>query len=427
VIYKSVPDADIPVKLSKLQFVRFDTAPGMMRPLRELTEALRVDLDWIREHTRLAELATRWQSRNRPDSLLLRGDDVNAAKAWVAKRKPDAPAITDIQRTFLSASEHAEGARLAELKAARSRLRRTQFLFSALVALIVLGGAAAYWNEQSLRGFYHWLAHVRGFVLTAQAERMLNLGDTFLECVTTDGDYSKYCPEMVVVPAGEFIMGSPATETDRNENEGPQHEVAIVRSFAVSKFEVTFDQWDACVQSGGCNLPGAGGSPWGRGKQPAINVSWDDAEQYVQWLSWHTGKRYRLLTEAEWEYAARAGSTGPYSFEGDALALGEYAWYSENSGYKTNPVGEKKSNAFGLYDVHGNVYEWVEDCYHKNYDGAPTDGAAWTNGDCSDRVIRSGSWLVGPQFLRTASRYYYTSGARTNLSGFRVARTLLPP
>ena len=250
---------------------------------------------------------------------------------------------------------------------------------------------------------------------------MLKPGETFSECVKTDGDYSKYCPQMVVVPAGKFTMGSPATEQYRTEDEGPQHEVTIVHHFAVSKFEVTFDQWDACIQYGGC---ARASSPFGAGKQPTINVSWDEAMEYVKWLSALTRQHYRLLSEAEWEYAARAGSTGPYSFEGNASVLGGYAWYNENSDSKAHPVGEKKPNAFGLYDMHGNVSEWVEDCYHESYDGAPMDGSAWTTGDCPSRVIRGGSWIELPQALRSAGRNWNDSDIRVSGLGFRVGRTL---
>jgi formylglycine-generating enzyme required for sulfatase activity len=421
VIYKSVLDSEIPPELSKLQFVRFDTALGMMRPLRELAEALRVDLEWIREHTRLAELVARWQSRNRSESLLLRGDDLDAAKAWVAKRKPDAPQITDLQRAFLSASEQAEIARLAEAKVARGRTRRTQIVVSALAAVIVLG-SAAYWNEPWLRRNYHWIAHVRNHAITAQAERMLKPGEQFRECAKTDGDYSKYCPEMVVVPSGKFKMGSPPTEKCRKTNEGPEHEVTIASHFAVSKFEVTVDQWETCIKYGDCTRVR---SPFGGDKQPQINVSWYDAQEYVNWLSRLTGQQYRLLSEAEWEYAARAGTTSPYSFEGES-ALGEYAWYSENSKKQTHPIGEKKPNVFGLYDMHGNVWEWVEDCYHENYNEAPADGKAWTAGDCDSRAVRGGGWNYDPGYLRSASRTNSTSDDRNYDVGFRVGRTLTP-
>jgi formylglycine-generating enzyme required for sulfatase activity len=326
---------------------------------------------------------------------------------------------------FLSASEQAEVVRIAETKVARSGRRRTRILIGALTTVIVLG-LLAYWNERSLREYYYWVAYVRGYVLTAQDERMLKPGDTFAECVKTDGDYSKYCPQMVVVPAGKFTMGSPATEEGHVGEEGPQHEVTIVRPFAVSKFEVTFDQWETCVEYGGCLRIRTAGTTFGGGKQPASGVSWHDAQEYVQWLSGLTGQSYRLLTEAEWEYAARAGSTGPYSFEGDASVLGEYAWYSENSGGTTHPVGEKKPNVFGLYDVHGNVGEWVEDCYHENYNEYPTDGAAWATDGCSYRVVRGGSWFYVPQDLRSASRGGVQTDVRNDTLGFRVGRTLAP-
>ena len=400
----------------------------MMRPLRELAEALRLDFDWLREHTRLGELAARWQSRNRPDALLLRGDDLDAAKAWVAKRKPAAPEITELRRAFLSASERAEIARLAESKAARGRTRRTRILVGALAAVIVLG-FAAYWNEYGLKLLYHWFSHVRGSVLTAEAERTLKPGETFRECVKIDKNYSKFCPEMVVVPAGKFVMGSPATEKDRATDEGPQHEVAITRPFAVSKFEVTQGQWDTCVQYGPCKLITPVGSVT-FANFPVTLANFYDASLYAEWLSFQTGKQYRLLSEAEWEYAARAGSTSPYSFEGDASALDQYAWYKENSEGTERLVGKKNPNAFGLYDMHGNVWEWVEDCYHQSYDGAPADGSAWTF-RCDDggtgAVVRGGSWTDEPRNLRSASRLGKDRFETSNRNlGFRVGRTLTP-
>ena len=127
------------------------------------------------------------------------------------------------------------------------------------------------------------------------------------------------------------------------------------------------------------------------------------------------------------EYAARAGTTSPYSFEGDDSALGEYAWYKNNSGNRAHPVGEKKPNAFGLYDVHGNVFEWVEDCYHESYDRAPTDESAWTSGNCSIRLLRGGSWNADPRYLRSANRNWGSSDYRSGSLGFRVGRTLVPP
>ena len=169
---------------------------------------------------------------------------------------------------------------------------------------------------------------------------------------------------MIVIPAGEFMMGSPATEEGRYSNEGPQHKVTIAKPFAVSKFDVTFADWDACVSVGGC--PQLGDSSFGRGTRPVINVNWNDAQQYVAWLSKMTGQPYRLLTEAEWEYAARAGATTAY-YWGDEIGVGNAncnGCGSQWDGRETAPVGSFKPNAFGLYDMAGNVVQWVQDCYH---------------------------------------------------------------
>ena len=282
--------------------------------LRDWIAAEREFLAWRTglEAARRAWQATPAGSKN--DALLM-GFALDQARKV---RREHADDIPDSDREFIELSH----------KAAQRRKLRGQARVGALATVIVLG-VLAYWNDQALKGLYHWFAHVRGSVLTAQAERMLKPGETFSECVKTDGDYSKYCPQMVVVPAGKFLMGSPATEKDRYDDEGPQHEVTIARPFAVSKFELTFDHWDACIQYGGCTRVA---SPYGGGKQPAINMSWDDAQEYLKWLSRLTGHEYRLLSEAEWEYAARAGTTSPYSFEGDESALGEYAWSSREFG-----------------------------------------------------------------------------------------------
>ena len=156
-----------------------------------------------------------------------------------------------------------------------------------------------------------------------------------------------------------------------------------------------------------------------------MNLSWDDAKRYVAWLSRITGKPYRLLSESEWEYAARAGTATRYSFGDDEAALVQHAWYGNPNG-QTHLVGEKAPNAFGLYDMHGNVFEWVEDCWNANYDGAPVDGAPWTMGGCNFRVVRGGTWNDNSAFLRSASRYRYPTDNRYNDLGFRVGRTLTP-
>ena len=229
------------------------------------------------------------------------------------------------------------------------------------------------------------------------------------------------------------MMGSPAEEKHRDDDEGPRHKVTINDPFAVGVYEVTFNEWDYCVRQGGCRGYRPNDKGWGRRDRPVINVSWHDAKAYVQWLSQKTGKPYRLLTEAEWEYAARAGTTTPFHF-GNTISTdqanydGNYAYGSGTKGRyrkQTIPVGSFSANDFGLYDMHGNVWEWVEDCWHDSYRGAPTDGSAWiARGDCSKRVDRGGSWNGSPVLLRSAYRDWNDSGVRYNNIGFRVALTL---
>ena len=240
------------------------------------------------------------------------------------------------------------------------------------------------------------------------------------------------CPELVVVPAGSYEMGSPSGEEDRSDYEGPVHRVRISEPFAVGVYEVTFREWDACRRGGGCSH-NPGDAEWGRGTRPVINVSWEDAKEYVRWLSQETGKEYRLLSESEWEYVARAGTTGPFHFGStispeEANYDGRFAYGSGRKGRSRNrtvPVGSFPANAFGLHDVHGNVWEWVEDCWHDSYRGAPSDGSAWTAGaNCDHRVLRGGSWSSAPGGLRSADRGWNAAGFRYIGIGFRVARTL---
>jgi formylglycine-generating enzyme required for sulfatase activity len=198
----------------------------------------------------------------------------------------------------------------------------------------------------------------------------------------------------------------------------------------VSRFDVTFADWDACVSVGGCPQEGrASDAGWGRGTRPVIYVSWDDAQAYVAWLSRMTGKAYRLLNEAEWEYAARAGSTTAY-FWGEEIGKNNAncnGCGSQWDNLQTSPVGSFKPNDFGLHDMAGNVWQWVQECYHRNYDGAPDDGSAWISGDCGFRVVRGGSWNNAPEILRSARRNGNSPFNRSYLLGFRVGRTLLPP
>ena len=220
------------------------------------------------------------------------------------------------------------------------------------------------------------------------------------------------CPMMVRVPSGTFIMGGAAA------SEGLRRQVTIETPFAVGAYEVTFDEWEACRQAGGCSGDQPDDNDWGRGRRPVINVSWNEAQAYVTWLSAQTGQRYRLLSEAEWEYVARAGTeTARYWGEGESggcrYANGSEDYAECSDGYEfTAPVGSFAPNAFGLYDVLGNVWEWTEDCWSDSYAGAPTNGSAWQSGDCSLRVLRGGSWDLYPAYLHSSLRYGYSSDNR---------------
>ena len=249
------------------------------------------------------------------------------------------------------------------------------------------------------------------------------------------------CPEMMVVPAGSFTMGSPSSEDGRDDSEGPLRRVTIPAPLAVGKYEVTFGEWDACVAAGGCRSYRPDDEGWGRGQHPVTNVSWEDAKAYVDWLSRTTGKRYRLLTEAEWEYAARAG-TQTSRYWGDSTRkqcnhangfddsakneVDQVFWRAaqcdDRSRY-TSHSGQFGESSFGLSDMLGNVREWVEDCWHHNYAGAPSDGSAWTSaGDCTQRVLRGGYWGNYPESLRAASRAKGGTEVRHHSNGIRVAR-----
>ncbi len=246
--------------------------------------------------------------------------------------------------------------------------------------------------------------------------------------LVSEFQHCDFCPKMIVVPAGEFVMGSPATEVNRGEDESPQHQVIFDYDFAVGVFEVTFEQWEFCLRDRGCDHDPIDNG-WGKGHQPVTNVSWSDAKQYVKWLSHKTGHQYRLLNEAEWEYVARAGSTtkfwwGDDSPKGKAVCAG---CSLNGSPDIAQPVGSYSPNPFGLYDVHGNVWEWVEDCWSKDYEEHPVDGSAFVpEGQCKRRVLRGGAWPNGGRHLRSANRSWKGPTHRSmNGKGFRVAMTLL--
>ncbi len=233
---------------------------------------------------------------------------------------------------------------------------------------------------------------------------------------------------MVVVPAGQYRMGSPTDEPGRHGNEGPMHAVTFSAPFAVGRYEVTFAEWDACVAAGGCGGYSPSDEGWGRGRRPVIHMSWNHAKAYVAWLSQRTGQAYRLPTESEWEYVARAGTATAYSWGADigVNRANCQRCGSEWDDSRTAPVGGFPANAWGLHDMHGNVQEWTEDCWNNSYVGAPSDGSAWRSGACAQRVNRGGSWYFDPSLLRAANRLRNTAGVRSPIIGFRVARTLAP-
>jgi formylglycine-generating enzyme required for sulfatase activity len=277
----------------------------------------------------------------------------------------------------------------------------------------MIAGLAAWWNQDWLKERIYALANANP--LKTAEERTLKPKDSFKECSD--------CPEMIVVPAGDFMMGSHGHQPD----EEPQHEVTIAKPFAVAKFELTFDEWAACVIHGDC-LRNTTVSGSGRNRQPVTNVSWDDAQRYVAWLSRITGKPYRLLSEAEYEYVTRAGTRTAFPWGDD---IGHDNANCRDCGSKWDegrilPVGSFASNGFGLYDMVGNVREWVQDCYHPNYKDAPTDGSDWAVTCPDDRVhvVRAGSQYQGSQYLRSAYRDRSFAADRDQYLGFRVGRTL---
>ncbi len=291
-------------------------------------------------------------------------------------------------------------------------------LSPALLALVLLTAPSVWGQILTGKGFTADPNGYRSDEPLANPQQKVAPGTVIKDCPE--------CPEMVVLPGGSFLMGLPPDQEPdpfSNEkpkaigsaNEKPQHRVQI-QSLAIGKYEVTQEQWFAVMG----NNPSAN-----KGRTlPVEQVSWDDIQQFIAKLNQKTGQKYRLPSEAEWEYAARAGTTTEWSHGNDESKLGNYAWNARNSGGKTQSVGQKLPNAFGLFDMHGNVWEWTQDCWHNNYVGAPTDGNAWTTG-CAEngRVLRGGSWYYSPASLRSANRGRYIPGSRYSDNGFRLART----
>ncbi|MGB6537892.1 MAG: SUMF1/EgtB/PvdO family nonheme iron enzyme [Xanthobacteraceae bacterium] len=371
-----------------------------------------------------------WAANNRNRAWLSHQTDRLAAAERLSARPDLAASLEPTDRDYIAAC------RKAETDAKRRRRLLQGVVYASLVAVIV--GLVGWINQSTIAEQWRFLtvtwpyerAHVRPYVLSIAKEQALKPGQPFKEC-------AQDCPEMIVVPAGSYTMGAPATESHAPGYvlDIPQHTVTFAKAFAVSKYDVTFADWDACVAGGGCNGYKPNDQRWGRGPQPVINVSWDDAQAYVVWLSQVSGKTYRLLSEAEYEYAARAGTTTMYAWGDDIKLNGQAMAVCNGCGSKWDsrqpaPVGSFQPNKFGLYDMAGNVWDWTEDCQHNSYNGTPpTDGSAWladSSGDCTGRVVRGGSFALFPVYLRVAYRVAYSS-VRVNYVGFRVARTLITP
>ncbi|WP_044466118.1 formylglycine-generating enzyme family protein [Pseudomonas sp. MRSN 12121] len=257
-------------------------------------------------------------------------------------------------------------------------------------------------------------------------------GQVFKDC--------KNCPEMVVLPAGTFTMGTPDDEVGREPDEGPMHDVTFAKPFAMSRFQITAGEWDSYVKETGVVIANGDTRPgreciaskprYQQGpRQPAVCMDFADVQAYVAWLSKKTGHHYQMVSEAQREYAARAGSKGPFPFpfdEGKGYSIAKHAnTYGPADGYSfTSPVGSYPPNAFGMYDMHGNVYEWIADCEHANYVGAPTDGSAWVEPGCEARQIRGNDWGEAPVFSRSGNRNNIYPSTRGDWIGFRVVRDL---
>ena len=288
-----------------------------------------------------------------------------------------------------------------------------------LIGVVIAGGA----------GYYFLSNNASGPQITADAPKQeepeIKTGTVFRDCDS--------CPEMVSIAGGSvFKMGAATGERSADRAETPQIEITLARPFAIGAYEVTYDEWAVCVADGGCSAYEPADMGWGKGRRPLVNVSFNDAQSYLTWLSAKTGETYRLPSEAEWEFSARAGSEEAFAFGAGVRAAqanfdaAKYPYAgapNERSQGKTTPVGTYAANGFGLYDMHGNVWEWTADCWRSSHLNAPTDGSP-VSGSCSERVLKGGAWNAGGWRLRSAHRKGVNARDRDFDTGFRVARDL---
>lgn len=357
---------------------------ALIRHWERLKAWVDADRRFVAWQQRLNAAVKEWEGNKRSADLLLRGLPLAEALDWL-KQKPEY--FSPEEREFVTVSHR------------HRNHRRWGATIAAGLVLMVIGGTIWLWQK--------------GYSLGQARLKVQSLIVSI-----------HMAPEMQIVSSGTFSQGDVHGLGDAIEQ--PVREVTI-KKFAMGRFEVTFEEYDRFAIATGWPLPGDQG--WGRGRRPVINVSWEDAKAYTKWLSQAAGKRYRLPTEAEWEYAARGGRGKDEVWAGtsDEKQLPDYAVYEVDPQHRTSPVGNKRPNGLGLYDMSGNVSEWVEDCSHHNYNEAPTNGTAWLEagrGDCNARMLRGGSWLSVPVRLRSSFRYGYAANFKNDSLGFRLAQDI---
>jgi formylglycine-generating enzyme required for sulfatase activity len=381
---------------------------ALFRRWTKLREWIAAEREFLAWKSGLESARRTWETTPddyRKDALLM-GAALAKAESWLAKRPED---LTIADRTFVQES-------LARERAAKRRIQRFERVSYAALVVIILG-LLGMLNRPAIEAQMHWwsverpymLHEIRPYVLKNEDELALKPGTSFKECAND-------CPEMIVVPAGEFMMGS---DTSSRQSEKPSHKVQIEKQFAVGKYAVTFDDWDACARVGECSPTPR--NIYGHNQQPVVYVSWEEAQKYVLWFSMMTGKTYRLLSESEWEYIARAGTSTEY-YWGNDIGINNANCKdckTQFSGKETAPVNSFAANPFGLYNMLGNVWQWTEDCYH-DYEEKPMEGST----SCDNRVVRGGAFDLSSSTLRSAHRGLAGPEFRNLDIGFRVARTL---